>query len=235
MHIFEIWKSIYYKPAIYDPSGIGLTITAAYFIAAFLCLWTGLAEKKWEMVKDKPVNYVLWFGFAVLMTILGINKQLDLLQTFVVLTIRGIASENGGSSGPLEFQTVFVVLVVVLALLLFIGLLWRIRKSLRRYWLVLLGLAFVIGFLAIRTASFNDVDYPLSQWRVIGHLRMKYAVELGGVLMVAAGAYYSRIKLKDQRLKVKARWREENKGREAWMLGSCDGEKTREDGMQGEG
>ena len=101
------------------------------------------------MVKGKPVNYVLWFGFAVLMTILGINKQLDLLQTFVVLTIRGIASENGGSSGPLEFQTTFVVLVVMFGLLLFFGLLWLIRKSWRRYWLVLVGFAFVIGFLAM--------------------------------------------------------------------------------------
>jgi hypothetical protein len=123
------------------------------------------------------------------MSILGINKQLDLLQTLAVLTIRGIEIENGWSeSGRLEFQTAFVVLVVMLDLLVFIGLLWRIRKSWRQYWLALLGLAFVIGFLAIRTASFNDVDYPLSQWRVIGHVRMKYLVELAGVLMVGAGA-----------------------------------------------
>jgi hypothetical protein len=195
LHIFEVWKSIHYKPGIYDPSGIGWTITAAYFFAAFLCLWTGLAEKKYSMINDKPVNYLLWFCLAALMSILGINKQLDLLQTVVVLTIRGIEIENGWSdSGRLEFQTGFVMLVVIFALLIFIGLLWRIRKSWQRHWLVLLGIAFVIGFLAIRTASFNDVDYPLSKWRVIGHLRMKYVVELGGVIMVGAAAYYSRKK-----------------------------------------
>jgi hypothetical protein len=189
LHIFEVWKSINYKPGIYDPSGIGWTITAAYFFAALLCVWTGLAEKKLKMINAKPSNYMLWFGLAALMSILGINKQLDIIQTLAVLTIRGIEIENGWSeSGQLEFQTAFVVLVVMLALLVFIGLFWRIRKSWRQYWLALLGLAFVIGFLAIRTASFNDVDYPLSQWRVIGHLRMKYVVELGGVLMVGAGA-----------------------------------------------
>ena len=65
------------------------------------------------------------------MSILGINKQLDLLQTLAVLTIRGIEIENGWSeSGQLEFQTAFVVLVVMLALLVFIGLLWRIHKFL---------------------------------------------------------------------------------------------------------
>jgi hypothetical protein len=149
------------------------------------------------MINDKPVNYLLWFCLAALMSILGINKQLDLLQTVVVLTIRGIAYEKGLSgSGRIEFQTVFVVLVVILTLILIIGLLWRIRKNLRYYWPVLLGVAFVFGFLSIRTASFNDVDYPLSQWRVIGHLRMKYVVELGGVIMVGAAAYYSRIRRK---------------------------------------
>jgi hypothetical protein len=58
LHIFEVWQSINYKPGIYDPSVIGWTITAAYFLAAFLCLWTGLAEKKWKMTNDKPASYI---------------------------------------------------------------------------------------------------------------------------------------------------------------------------------
>ena len=33
----------------------------------------------------------------------------------------------------------------------------------------------------IRTASFNDVDYPFSQWRVIGPLRMKYVIQLAAI------------------------------------------------------
>lgn len=146
------------------------------------------------MINDKPVIYKFWFYLAVFMSILGINKQLDLLQTVVVLTIRGLSTENGWSSDALVFQKLFVVLVAMFGLLLFSGLLWRIRKSWQRYWLVLVGFAFIIGYLVIQTASFNDLDYPLSQWRVIDPLRMKYAVELGGVLMVGAGAHYRRIK-----------------------------------------
>jgi hypothetical protein len=188
LHIFEVWQSIHYKPGIYDPTVIGWIITVAYFVAAFLCLWAGLAEKKWKMTNDKPANSLLWFGFALVLFILGINKQLDLIQTLVLLLGRGIARENGWYSSRGEIQLAFVMLASLCALLLFGGMIWRIRRSWRQYWLVLLGLAFVIGFLAIRTASFNDVDYPLSQWRVIGHIRMKYVVELGGVLMVGAGA-----------------------------------------------
>jgi hypothetical protein len=196
LHIFEVWKSIHYKPAIYDLSVIGWTITTAYFLAAFLCLWTGLAEKKRELIDGDKANYLLWFFLAVLMSILGINKQLDLIQTLVILLGRGIAWENGWYSSRGEIQLAFVMLTALCALLVFAGIIWRIRRCWRRYWPVLLGLAFVIGFLAIRTASFNDVDYPLSEWRVIGPLRMKYVVELGGVLMVGAGAYYSRMKRK---------------------------------------
>jgi hypothetical protein len=212
LNLFEIFKSIYYKPGFYDPSGIGWAITAAYFLAAFFCLWTGLAEKKWAMINDEPANNLLWFGSAVLLLILGINKQLDLIQTLVILLGRGIAKEYGWYSSRGEVRLAFVILAALCALLLFSGLLWRIRKSWRQYSLVLLGLGFVIGFLAIRTASFNDVDYPLSQWRVIGHLRMKYVVELGGVLMVGAGACYSRIKCKAERLKVKGERRKDRSG-----------------------
>jgi len=70
LHIFEAWKSIHYRPAIYDPSGIGWTITAAYFLAAFLCLWTGLAEKKRELIDGDNTNYLLWYGLAGLMSII---------------------------------------------------------------------------------------------------------------------------------------------------------------------
>ncbi len=129
------------------------------------------------------------------MSFLGINKQLDLLQTVTLTAIRAIENENRwSSSGRLEFQTVFVVLVILIATILFSGLLWLTRKSWRRFWLVLAGLALVVGFVAIRTASFNYVGYPFSRWRVIGHVRMKYVMELTGVLMVGAGAYLARLR-----------------------------------------
>ena len=146
------------------------------------------------MISDKPANYMLWFSLAGLMSILGINKQLDLLQTLVILMGRGIARENGWYGSRREIRLAFVILAGLFGSFLFAGVIWRIRRCWRQYWLVLLGLALVVGFVAIRTASFNSVDYPFSQWRVIGHVIMKYVIELAGVLMVGAGAYYSRIK-----------------------------------------
>ena len=195
MYIVEVWKSIHYKPGFYDPSAIGWVITAAYFLAVFLCLWTGWVDKKLSTTSFEPTDHRIWFFLAGLMSFLGINKQLDLLQTVTLTAIRGIEIENRWSrSGRLEFQTVFVVLVVLIAVILFSGLLWLTRKNWRRFWLVLAGLALVVGFVAIRTASFNYVSYPFSRWRVIGPVRMKYVMELTGVLAVGAGAYFARLR-----------------------------------------
>jgi len=190
LNILEVLTSINWKPAIGDPTAIGWIITVAYFIVAFICLWTGLAEKKQNIMNDKPANYMLWFGLAVFLLVLGINKQLD-IQTLVISLGRGIAKANGWYGSRHEVQSAFVGLVGLFGFLLFIGLLWRLRGYWRQYWLVLLGLTFLVVFIVIKAASFNHVDYLLSRWRVIGPLKMKYLVELGGILILGAGALQS--------------------------------------------
>ena len=66
------------------------------------------------MTSGKASNYMLWLCLAAIMSMLGMNKQLNIIQTLAVLTIRGIENEKGwSSSGRLEFQTAFVVLVVI--------------------------------------------------------------------------------------------------------------------------
>lgn len=192
-----VWESIHYKPGFYDPASIDWIITAAYFVAAALCFRTASTVRKLKLISAKPASYMVWFCLAGLMSILGVNKQLDLIQTVTISAIQGIENENGWSgSGRLAFQTAFVVLVVLIAVILFFGLLWMSRKNWRQYGLALCGLALVFGFLAIRTSSINQVDYPLSRWSVIGHVRMKYVVELTGAILVGAGAYFGKIRCK---------------------------------------
>jgi len=65
---------------------------------------------------------------------------------------------------------------------------WRLKGCRRQYWLILSGLLFIGLFVLIRAASFNHVDYLLSKWRIIGPFKMKYVAELGGILLVGAGA-----------------------------------------------
>lgn len=188
MNIIKLLTAIEWKPSVGDPTAIGWIITVAYFVAAFLCRRAGLAEKKQRVISAFPNNYWLWFGLAALLLVLGINKQLD-FQTFLISLGRAIAKENGWYHYRSEVQFSFVMIAGLLGFLLFIGLLWLFRKCWRQYWLATTGLAFVILFILIRAASFNHVDYLVSKWRIIGPIRMKYAVELGGVAIIGVGAF----------------------------------------------
>jgi len=77
-----------------DPTLIGWTITLAYFIITFLCFWSGLAEKKNILDSHRSLGHILWFGLAILLFVLGLNKQLD-LHTLMILLGGGIAKANG--------------------------------------------------------------------------------------------------------------------------------------------
>ena len=179
---------------------MGWIITVAYFVAAFLCWRAGLAEKKQSLISEFPKNYWLWFGLAAVLLVLGINKQLD-LQTLLISLGRGIAIECGWYDSRRQIQIDFVLLAALFSSIFFLGLMWRFKGCWRQYWLILSGLLFIALFVLIRAASFNHVDYLLSKWRIIGPFKMKYVAELGGIMLVGAGAYYRRFKV--QRLKDK--------------------------------
>ena len=186
MNIFEALKFINWRPGIGDPTLIGWTITLAYFIMAFLCWWTGLAEKKNVPNTRRAGVYILWFGLAALLFVLGLNKQLD-LQTLLTSLGREIAKANGWYDMRREVQRVFIILIAIFSFLSLSAMIWQLRSYSRKYWLVLLGLSIIIIFVVIRAASFNHVDYLLSKWRIIGPFKMKYVVELGGILILGAG------------------------------------------------
>jgi len=186
LNIFEALKFINWRPGIGDPILIGWTITLAYFIIAFLCWLTGLAEKKNIPNTRRAEVYILWFGLAALLFVLGLNKQLD-FQTLLTSLGREIAKANGWYDIRREVQRVFIILIATFSFLSLSAMIWWLRSYSRKYWLILLGLSIIIIFVVIRAASFNHVDYLLSKWRIIGPFKMKYVVELGGILILGAG------------------------------------------------
>jgi len=95
-----------------------------------------------------------------------------------------------------DVQRVFIILIATFSFLsLFAMTLW-LRDCWKKYWIILLGLILITLFVVIRAASFNHVDYLLSRWRVIGPLKMKYVVELGGILIIGAGAVQNLYRIK---------------------------------------
>jgi hypothetical protein len=174
-----------YIRSLGDPTIIGWTITIAYFSAAFLC-WRVV---KIEESRDGRVarSYLLWFGLFILLVILGLNKQLD-LQTLLRNAGRYIAEKDGWYGMRREIQNAFIGFIGLLGLLGFIGLLVLLKNNLKDFKLVVTGLVLLISFVLIRAASFNHVDYFLDKWRIVGPFRMKYVIELGGVVLIGIEA-----------------------------------------------
>lgn len=179
-----------WHPHIGDPTVIGWVITVAYFVVAFLSYRTGLAVKRADSGIAKTKNAVMWFGLAAMLLALGVNKQLD-LQTLLIHSGRQIARSHGWYDMRREVQFYFVMGLTISGAILIGVLLWLTRGDWIAYWPLLLGVVLLVSFVLIRAASFDHVDYLLSKWRTIGPIRMKYVVELSGILILGAGAVAS--------------------------------------------
>jgi len=179
-----------WHPHIGDPTVIGWVITVAYFVVTFLCYRAGLAAKGSDRAIPKTKNVLIWFLLAAVLLALGINKQLDLQTPFIALG-RRMALSNGWYGVRREFQLYFVMVLAGFAVIWVVVLFWATRREWRAYWPVLLGAVLLVPFMLIRAASFDHVDYLLSRWRTIGPIRMKYVVELAGILILGAGAVAS--------------------------------------------
>jgi hypothetical protein len=176
-----------YWQRVGDPTIIGWTITIAYFIAAFLCWRTGRIERENNLGTRNSHSYFLWFGLLILLILLGINKQLD-LQTLLTSLGREISMTQGWYGKRREVQFVFTGFLGLFGLLSIGVFIWWLRNRFWEFWLIILGLVLLFSFIFIRAASFNHVNYLLNKWSVIGPFRMKYFVELGGIVLLGFGA-----------------------------------------------
>ena len=170
----------YWHPGIGDPTVIGWVITVVYFVAAYLCWKASRKERKQEQLN-------LWLILAILLLVLGINKQLD-LQTPFIAAAKYVAEVTGFYSMRHVLQVSFVSFLAFLCFSFLMGIFFSSRNQWRKNWPALLGLFFLLAFVLIRAASFEHVNYFLQKWRQVGPVRMKYVVELGGICLVGFGA-----------------------------------------------
>lgn len=176
-----------YWQRVGDPTIIGWTITIAYFIAAFLCWRAGKLERESPLEIRNSHSYFLWFGLAIILLILGLNKQLD-LQTLFTSVGREIAMNQGWYGKRREVQSALTGFFGLFGLLSIGVFIWWLRNRFWEFWLIILGLVLLFSFIFIRAASFNHVNYFLNKWSVIGPFRMKYVVELGSIVLLGSGA-----------------------------------------------
>lgn len=197
--------SIQWTPTIGDPTVMGWVTVVAYFVTAWLCLQAFKTEKRgpprpyrqavpavlrvlrkhWPRPPAPARRATLWLLLAVALFGLGINKQLD-LQTLLTELGRAAAYAGGWYERRRVVQAIFIALVFGFGLLGVALLWWLTRGELRDFRLTLAGFAVLTAFVVIRAASFHNVDQIIGL-DLLG-LRINTIFELGGILIVGAGA-----------------------------------------------
>ncbi|MBW6530819.1 hypothetical protein KZ820_08735 [Sphingomonas sp. RRHST34] len=168
-----------WHPGIGDPTAIGWITVLAYFTAALLCA----AAQRREKAGPRPRPF--WLAVTVLLVLLGINKQLD-LQSLFTQVLRDRAKAHGWYEQRREFQTLFIFAIAAIGAAFLAALPYVMRHQPRARNITLAGLVFLYCFILVRASSFHHVDWALS--RTFFCIRLNWVLELGGIIIAAAGA-----------------------------------------------
>jgi threonine/homoserine/homoserine lactone efflux protein len=159
-----------WTPGIGDPSFLGWFTVGAYLVAVALAVVCAVrAHRQRAPIRDRAV----WWTIAVVLLLLGINKQLD-LQTWVTELARDLAIRQGWYGARRPVQVAFIATVLVLGLVSLALVIWALRSSWRAHLLGIAGLTLLVVFVVVRAASFHKIDELLS--RVPG-----WVFELSGI------------------------------------------------------
>ncbi len=174
-------------PGIGDPS-IGGWVTVAGYCGAALLAYRALRlhsrHQSGSAPEDARTLALFWFLVLCAMLLLGINKQLD-LQSWLTQVGRDLAKAQGWYAERQSVQTAFIEILVVCGLTGMGLLALMLRRVLRHVTGAVLGLGFLVTFVAVRAASFHHVD----RWLGAGVVRLNWMLELGGLGLIALSAW----------------------------------------------
>jgi hypothetical protein len=168
-----------WSPGIGDPSVVGWLTVALYFLAAWQC-WKALRTPRLTVIEKS-----FWRVLALLLVVLGINKQLDLQTAFTELG-RWIAHRQGWYEQRHEVQVVFVAGALLAGLVGAVGLLWLMRRSAAPIRIAIVGCCALVAYVVVRAVSIHHVDRFIHS-DVFG-IRMNWLLEIGGICSVVLGA-----------------------------------------------
>lgn len=155
-----------------------LTVTA-YALAAFTA-WLA-ARRSGRATGTTRGSHLTWWLVTLLMTLLCLNKQLD-LQSLLTDIGRVISRKQGWYADRREFQKGFVLGVLGASFLTTAFLIFRFRDFWKRHPLLVTGLVFLLTFICLRAVSFHHFDVLLKS-RVAG-VKMNWFLELSGIFLI---------------------------------------------------
>jgi hypothetical protein len=189
----------HWRPGIGDPNFMGWLITVAYFIVSGLCSVCAWRADTISPNDRSRHHGAFWWSLAVIMLLMGINKQLD-LQCWFIIVVKKIALAQGWYSRRRIFQMWFIAGVAISGLILLMWLGWKFRRLWRQYGLALFGILLLITFVIFRAAPLNHVDKRPS-WQP-GPVLMNSILEISGIVLVGISALMNTIRRARQSAKV---------------------------------
>ena len=182
-----------WSPTIGDPGILGWVTVLAYFGTAAIAYLAAVDARRQALTRPATYYYWLrtgrfWMFLAILLTGLGINKQLD-LQSLLTAVGRHLAKEQGWYAERHGTQRAFIVSIVVAGAALTASMLMIVRKL--DHWVKLAGagLVILVSFIIIRAASFHHIDVVLRTG--LAGFRINHVLELGGISLIAVAAICS--------------------------------------------
>ncbi len=154
-----------------------------YFVGAGAAVWVIVCGKKNGVAAGRDVT--VWTVIAICMTILAINKQLD-LQSLCTDIGRALSKTQGWYEQRRVVQKWFVVVFGISGSVLFLLVALVFRRCMRHYLLLWTGSALLGIFLVIRAASFHHFD-ALINCAPYG-VRLNWVFELSGICLITAAA-----------------------------------------------
>jgi len=128
---------------------------------------------------------LFWRTVAVLLAVLGANKQLD-LQTLLTDIGREAARSGGWYAQHRTVQAFFVAGLCVLGIALLVATGLLMRRSLMPIWVAMAGITVLGCFVLVRAASFHHVDKTLGM--NLAGLRLCWLIEAVGIALTAVSA-----------------------------------------------
>jgi len=180
------FAAITWSPQAGDPDFWGWVVTIAYFVACVLCFLAGRKElAECRKHGSKGIAW-FWFGLAVLLLGLGVNKQLD-LQTLLTQIGRQSAKQGGWFAQRKKIQWILLLAGAACGVASLGWGYYFIRHRWRDCRLAFLGIVFLLGFVVIRAASIQHVDRLFLKVPHLGH-PLNAGLELSGTILIGLGA-----------------------------------------------
>jgi hypothetical protein len=164
-----------------DPSFIGWFTSAAYLLAAAFAVRAGRALRSGACeVAHRHRLAAWWLGVAVLLLVLGLNKELDLLQKLVRSGGKALALKQGWYQDRKTVQAAFIVLLGLLSAGAALAAALYFRHVWFRIAMSAAGVALIVFYALLRATEFHVANGHVPE--MIASL--DWIPEIAGVMIV---------------------------------------------------